>query len=43
MNKILFVISMVVSASFFSTTASAVVICFEDGTCYEIGDPSTHP
>ena len=43
MNKILFIISLALSASFFSTTASAVIICFDDGSCYDIGDPSIHP
>ncbi|MEZ2831048.1 hypothetical protein [Serratia liquefaciens] len=43
MKKALLIISLIASASVFSNTVAAKVICFEDGTCYDIGDPSTHP
>ncbi|HHQ6548009.1 TPA: hypothetical protein ACSTLY_003551 [Serratia fonticola] len=43
MKKIIFIISLVASASVFSTAATAAIVCFPDGTCYDLGDPSIHP
>jgi len=43
MKKVLFVLSLIISASVFSNAAVAEVICFTDGSCVDIGDPSIHP
>ena len=43
MKAILLALTLSASLGLFSTTASAAIICFTDGTCVDISDIGIHP
>jgi hypothetical protein len=36
-------LALILAAGAFSTTVYAEVVCFDDGTCIDIGDIGIHP
>ncbi|WP_455871917.1 hypothetical protein [Serratia proteamaculans] len=43
MKNIILVLALAISFGTFSTAVNASIICFEDGTCIDIGDIGNHP
>lgn len=43
MKKMLMLLAILSSAGSYSMTASTEIICFEGGTCIDVGDVGVHP